>query len=58
MTQTTLGQYVLALGGFALLRRWYEQTPATAARYDQLVDLAGKVGEDEILHEVGGTEGK
>lgn len=56
MTQTTLGQYVLALGGFALLRRWYEQTPATAARYDELLTLAAKVDSDELLQIALNTE--
>lgn len=49
MTQTTLGQYVLALGGFALLRRWYEQTPATRARYDDLLALAASATDDEMM---------
>ena len=49
MTQTTLGRYVLALGGFALLRRWYEQTSVTEARYDELLDLAVKAADDDEL---------
>lgn len=46
MTTTTLGHYVLGMGGLALLRNWHSGSPTTQTHYTRLIGLADAANDD------------
>lgn len=46
---TTFAHYVLGLAGFALLRRWYDNDDEVEARFRELLELAAKATDDDLL---------